>query len=168
MADVTNAIQANDDKLCRQNAQKYTALTETVGGAQISTLAREDLRAELNGAKQKLDDRDKQMKAAMANQVRCFFGVFDICILRYSPDTSGVGVQVLTMSRTVTDHAQRSCVLCAVNSIFELCLQCFFSVDFVGSCMLRDVLPAKSYASLSTPSPQCIGVRSVAANSKRG
>ncbi len=52
----------------------------------------------------------------------------------------------------------------AVNSIFELCLRCVFSVDCVGSGMLRDVLSAKS----STPSPQCIGARSVAANSIRG
>ncbi len=50
-----------------------------------------------------------------------------------------------------------------VNSIFELYLRCFFSVDFVGSGMLRDVLPAKSSARSSTPS-----VKSVAANSKRG
>ncbi len=56
----------------------------------------------------------------------------------------------------------------AVNSIFELCLRCFFSVEFVGSGMLRDVLPAKSSARSPTPSPQCIGARSVAANSKRG
>ncbi len=55
-----------------------------------------------------------------------------------------------------------------VNSIFELCLRCFFSVDFVASGMLRDVLPAKSSARSSTPSLQCIGARSVAANSKRG
>ncbi len=56
----------------------------------------------------------------------------------------------------------------AVNSIFELCLRCFFSVDFIDSGMLPDVLPAESSASLSTPSPECIGVRSAAANSKRG
>ncbi len=31
-----------------------------------------------------------------------------------------------------------------IDSIFELCLRCFFSVDFVGSDTLRDVLPAKS------------------------
>ncbi len=48
-----------------------------------------------------------------------------------------------------------------VNSIFELCLRCFFSVDFVSSGMLRDVLPAKSYARSSTPSPQRIGARRI-------
>ncbi len=41
-------------------------------------------------------------------------------------------------------------------------------VDFVGSGMLRDVLPAKLSAKSSNPSSQFIGVRSVAANSKRG
>ncbi len=47
-------------------------------------------------------------------------------------------------------------------------LRCFFSADFVGSDMLRDGLPAKSSERSSTPSLQCIGARSVAANSKRG
>ncbi len=34
----------------------------------------------------------------------------------------------------------------AVNSISELCLRCYFSFDFVGSGMLRDVPPSKSSA----------------------
>ncbi len=55
-----------------------------------------------------------------------------------------------------------------VNSIFELCLRCFFSVHFDGSGMLRDALPAKSSVRSSTPSPQCMGARYVVANSKRG
>ncbi len=56
----------------------------------------------------------------------------------------------------------------AIDSTVELCLRCFFSIDFVGSGMLRDVLLAKSSARSSTLSPQSIGVGSVAANSKYG
>ncbi len=59
--------------------------------------------------------------------------------------------------RRIMSRRRLDRVLCAVNSIFELCLLCFFSVDFVGLGMLRDVLPAKS----------SVGARSVAANSKR-
>ncbi len=55
-----------------------------------------------------------------------------------------------------------------IDSMFELCLQCFFSVDFVGSGMRHDVLPPKSFARSLTPSLQFIDVRSVEANSKRG
>ncbi len=50
------------------------------------------------------------------------------------------------------------------DSAFELCLRCFFSVEFVGLDMLRDVMPAKSL----TRSLQRIGARGVVANSKRG
>ncbi len=56
----------------------------------------------------------------------------------------------------------------AVNSIVELGLRCFSSVDCVGSGRLRDVLPAKSSARSLTRSLQLIGTRSVVANSNRG
>ncbi len=62
-------------------------------------------------------------------------------------------------------------VFCAppfvIDSIFERCLRCLFSVDFVGLGMLRDVLLVKVLVR-STPSIQLIGIRSVVANSKRG
>ncbi len=51
-----------------------------------------------------------------------------------------------------------------IDSIFELCLRCFFSVDFVGPGMLRDVLLAKSFARSSNRSLQPTGARSVVAN----
>ncbi len=62
-----------------------------------------------------------------------------------------------------------SCVSHFVNdSTFELCLRCFFSVNFVGLGMLHDVLLAKSFARSLTRTLQLIGARSVVANSKRG
>ncbi len=56
----------------------------------------------------------------------------------------------------------------AVNSLFELYPRCFFRVGFAGSGMLRDVLPVNSLVRSSTPSRRFIGVKSVAANLKRG
>ncbi len=50
----------------------------------------------------------------------------------------------------------------AIDSTIELWLRCFFSVGFLGSDMLRVVLPVASF----TPSLQQIGVRSMVANSK--
>ncbi len=55
-----------------------------------------------------------------------------------------------------------------IDSTFELCLRCFFGVDFVGSGTLRDVLQAKSFARSLTRSLQPTVARSVVANSKRG
>ncbi len=51
-----------------------------------------------------------------------------------------------------------------IDSTFELCLRCFFGVDFVGLGMLHDFLSAGS----STQSLQPTGARSLVANSKRG
>ncbi len=56
----------------------------------------------------------------------------------------------------------------AIDPTFEFCLRCFFSVDFVGSGMLHDVLQAKSFARSLTRSLQPTATRSVVANSKRG
>ncbi len=55
-----------------------------------------------------------------------------------------------------------------IDSSIELCHLCFFSVDFVGSGMLRDVLPTKSFARSLIRSLQPTGAKSVVANSKRG
>ncbi len=59
-------------------------------------------------------------------------------------------------------------VFCApsfvIDSIFKVCLRCFFSVAFVGSGMPHDNLPAKSSVRSSTLSLQFIDVRSVVAN----
>ncbi len=49
-----------------------------------------------------------------------------------------------------------------IDSTFELCLRCFFSVDFVALGMLHYVLLAKSTRSL-----QPTGARIMVANSKR-
>ncbi len=59
-------------------------------------------------------------------------------------------------------------VMCTIiDSTFELCLRCFFSVDFVGLGMLHDVLAAKPFAKPSTRNLQPPGARSVVAKSKR-
>ncbi len=55
-----------------------------------------------------------------------------------------------------------------IDSTLELCLWCFFSVNFVGVGMLHDVLPAKSFARSLTRSLRPTDARSVVANSKRG
>ncbi len=55
-----------------------------------------------------------------------------------------------------------------IDSAYELCLRCFFSVDYVGLGMLHDVLPAKSFARSLTRSLRPTDARSVVANSKRG
>ncbi len=41
----------------------------------------------------------------------------------------------------------------AVNSIYEFCLLCFFSVDFVGSGVLREVLAGKIIREVISPEP---------------
>ncbi len=73
-----------------------------------------------------------------------------------------LGINVAWSSSTMTvSGASKDAVVktvsCAsrfiIDSTFELSLRCYFSVDFVGSGMLRDVLPAKSSARSSTPNP---------------
>ncbi len=47
----------------------------------------------------------------------------------------------------------RRVLLFVIDSVFELGLRCFLGVGFVGSGMLRDVLPARSFALIINPQP---------------
>ncbi len=53
-----------------------------------------------------------------------------------------------------------------IDSTFELCLGCFFSIGSFSLGMLYGALPAKSFARSSTPTLHQIGSESVAANAK--